>query len=233
MSDPRVETRARLRSRLEAKYPDLSLTDRQLDNYLDAQERMKGQPVTRQTDVGPLSIERATPDRVEDVLDFFDHRAFANNPGWASCYCAYHHLGPNDDPSWDQRTWQENRDLLRSRLTSGATRAYVAYDGDAVVGWLNASNRSEFPEHATGEDDRVASIVCFTVAPTHRGHAVGSKLLEAAIDDLGAEGLESAEAYPVPDHVDDASAYRGRARMFHEAGFEPAGDAAETVRRPL
>ena len=228
----RTSQRDRLRARIEAKYPDLNLTDTQLDNYLDAQERMKGEQTTRRPELGQVEIRPASPEIAEDVLDFFDYRAFANNPGWASCYCVYHHLGPDDEPAWEKRTWRDNREELRQRLENGSMRAFVAYEGDQVIGWCNASDRLEFPEHATGDDEGVASIVCFTVAPTHRGHGIGEQLLNRAIAELPAEGVEVAEAYPVPDHVEDASAYHGRAKLFKDAGFVADDDApSEKVQR--
>ena len=215
-----MQSRARLRERLEAKYPDLRLTDTQLDNYLDAQDRSAGQPTEPIPQVGKISVHRATPDRLDDVLDFFDHRAFAGNPGWGACYCMYHHLGGDMKPAWEERAWQDNRSSLARRIQEGETRGYLAYDGDKVVGWLNASPRSSFPDHATGEDDGIASIVCFNVAPSHRGHGIGRLLLQAAIDELSATGTHRIEAYPVPDHVSDAAAYKGREKLFLEHGFE-------------
>ncbi|MFQ5966573.1 MAG: GNAT family N-acetyltransferase [Acidimicrobiia bacterium] len=228
----RTEQRNRLRQRLEAKYPDLQLTDTQLNNYLDAQDRMQGQPTKGRAEVGRVEMRRAGPESAEDILDFFDNRAFANNPGWASCYCIYHHLGQDAEPRWEDRSWQDNRDELRTRIESGSMRAFLAYEGNQVVGWCNASDRGEFPEHATGDDEGVASLVCFTVAPTHRGYGIGAQLLDAAMSELPSDGVELAEAYPVPDHVEDASAYHGRVKLFKKAGFVESEDAqSEKVQR--
>ena len=38
---------------------------------------------------GPVEIRELTPELLADFLGFFEGEAFADNPGWASCYCQF------------------------------------------------------------------------------------------------------------------------------------------------
>jgi GNAT superfamily N-acetyltransferase len=221
-SGDRAQRRRRLLERLARMEPDLTVTDVQIDNYLDAQERLGG-ATHRLDEIGEIEVREVTPEIVDDVLDFFDHDAFADNPGWASCYCAFHHVGENADPPWEQRTWRYNRDELARRIQTGETTAFLAYVDGRPAGWLNASARATFPDHATGDDDGVASLVCFVVAPPYRGHGISRRLLQEALTCLGGRGFRVAEAYPVQDPADDAAAYHGPPSLLAAAGFEAVG----------
>ena len=93
------------------------------------------------------------------------------------------------------------------RITQGLVRAVVTaanrtatIDGDRRRTWREVGDRvarlagglREQAGLATG-DPESAAIVCFTVAQGWRGQGMATKLLEAALKDLAAQGV-------YPDH---------------------------------
>ena len=186
-------------------------------NLLDALDRLTG-PTERLEAIGPVEVHPAAGGRVADVLAFFDHEVFADNPGWASCYCRFHHVAGTE---WGERPAATNRGDLEAGLDSGRTTAFVATVDGRLAGWCNASLRREYPAHRDGspDDDDTAAIVCFAVAPPYRGHGVARRLVDATIDGLRAANVRAVEAYPVRDPASGAAAYHGTVPMFEAAGF--------------
>lgn len=216
-----------------ARHPEWSVTIQAARNLLDALDRLTG-PTVRLETIGAVEVHPAAGGRVADVLAFFDHDVFADNPGWASCYCRFHHVASSE---WGERSAQQNRDDLETGLGSGATTAFVATVDGRLAGWCNASRRSEYPAHRDGspDDDVTAALVCFAVAPPYRGHGVARGLLDATVDGLRAAGMRAIEAYPVRDPASGAAAYHGTVAMFDAAGFEVTRDDDHGIvmRRPL
>ena len=190
----------------------------------------------------PLRVERLTPARREDFLRFFDHErgpAFADNPGWAPCYCHFHHVAPALD--WSALTAEANRMAMDARIACAEMEGYLAYRDEQVVGWLNAQPRHRL-QHcearigvaapATGVPaHRAAAIVCFVVAPMERGHGVARGLLVHALDDLAARGVVVVDAYPARQAAADAADgdhFRGPPGLFAATGFAPVGGNADT-----
>lgn len=183
-------------------------------------------------DVAPR-IERLTPARRADYLGFFDHErgpAFADNPEWAACYCHFHHVSPRLD--WDALDGAANRTAMDARIACGEMEGYLAYRGDAVVGWLNAQPRNKLG-HGDARigvvtppgnvpDHEAAAIVCFVVAPEARRQGIARVLLSAALDDLAVRGIRVVDAYPALHDAPNAPArdhYRGPRSLFVAAGF--------------
>lgn len=172
-----------------------------------------------------ILIQVLTPALLADWLAFFDHEAFVDNPGWARCYCQFYHAD-HDEKDWDERTGQENRTASIELIQRGRLRGYLAYVDGKAIGWCQASPRTWVPNVASNPElesddaDRVGSILCFLVAPRHRGLGVGQELLEAACLGLSHDGVEIAEAYPRRSARSDASNYHGPLSMYLSAGFE-------------
>jgi ribosomal protein S18 acetylase RimI-like enzyme len=195
---------------------------------------------------GDVRIEPLAPSRREDFLRFFDHErgaAFADNADWAPCYCHFHHLSPRID--WEAQDGGANRRAMDARIACGEMEGYLAYRGDAAVGWLNAQPRNrlrhcdarigvarpplDVPEH------EAAAIVCFVVAPAERRRGIARALLDAGLADLAARGIRVVDAYPragagagryAQDH------YRGPHSLFLAAGFaELAREGGVTLMR--
>jgi GNAT superfamily N-acetyltransferase len=213
------------------KHPEYGVTATQCRNYLEREEMLSPE-TERQAEIGPVEVVAISPDRVNDILTFFDRDAFADNAGWAPCYCMAHHVpGGEGTSAWRERTWQQNRDDLAARIRSGATTGAVAYDGGRIVAWCNASARCQYPEYAKGDgrDADTGVVACFAVAPTHRGHGLATRLLSAAVEQFRATGVDPIEAHPATDPKSPGAAYRGTTALYERAGFE-GPDADGTMR---
>lgn len=224
---------AAAKAHFDGAHGQMGLTAVQLRNFLEREGELTG-PIDRLDRLGQVEVVPLTADRVDDVLRFFDHDAFPDNPGWAACYCMAHHVREGE---WSTRTWQQNRDDLAARIGDGRTTGVLCYVDGRLAAWCNASPRREYPEHCDGtEADRSTGYVaCFVVAPPYRGHGIAKQLLDAALDVLRAQGLTAVEAGPPAEVTRQEQAYRGTVRLYEQAGFTPAGPARTyvTVRRSL
>jgi GNAT superfamily N-acetyltransferase len=220
----RDEQLAAARAHMATTHPQLDLSDTQLRNFLERVDQL-GPVEPRIEGQIDVTVVDLTADRIDDVLTFFDGDAFADNGAWASCYCmAYHVAGGELSAEWKVRTWERNRADLARRIDAGSTTGTLAYDGDRLVGWCNASTRASYPDQSTGvDDDRVGVVACFVIAIPYRGHGVASKLLDAAVAQFARRGLAAVEAFPVVDPKSEASAFRGPMAMYLAAGFVPVG----------
>ncbi len=211
-------------------HPEFNLTETQVRNYIE-REAMLEPPSARVEALGVVEVVPLGPDRVTDVLEFFDRHAFADNPGWASCYCLAHHVEEGEGtPSWGARTWQDSRAELAARIRSGRTTGVLCYVDGKLVGWCNASRRREFPHYATGEDDWAACVAaCFIVAPAYRGHGIARQLLDATIEHCRDNEIKEVEGRPHADPQWSGAAYHGTVRLFEQAGFHKVADSPPSV----
>ena len=206
-----------------ATHPEVGLTPVLARNYLEGEQRADG-PIERLPEIGPIEIRPISSLVRDDILEFFDRRAFPDNVGWSACYCMYHHIGGGEDGPWPERLWDENRTDLSRRVDSGETTGVVAYVGGVLAGFCNASARSQYPDKSDGSDRGVASIVCFVVAPPYRRHGVQRRLLSGAVSHLRTLGFERAEGYPRREMDDIASAFVGTLPLFEKEGFEVSSE---------
>ena len=204
-------------------YPDEAIQT-YARNYGEATERLSGD-TERRAEIGELAVFPVAEERVADWLAFFDHDAFAGNPGWASCYCLEPHVPA--PPAQPERPWRTTRAGMAERLCSGATFGYLAYVGGRAAGWVNASKRSEYGLYQlvdpTGPDPgSVIGVSCFVIAPPFRRHGVASALLDRVIADAASRGALWIEGYPhnTPEAT-DAGHFRGALSMYEARGFEP------------
>ncbi len=162
-----------------------------------------------------------TPERLGDYLDFFDHRAFPDNPRWAGCYCRF----PLHDPAretWDVKDAAGNRAAVGTACRTGRAGGVLAYDGDQVVGWCNAGPFAQFPmlhDEPIPDAAGCGVIFCFVVAPDRRGQGVGRALLDAACAQLAAQGLNAVMARPLRVADSPAANHLGPLSMYLAAGF--------------
>ena len=182
--------------------------------------------IARLEEIGEITVEEATADRVRDYQSFFDHDAFLDYPGWQSCYCMETHR-TQTDAEWAVRTAADNRRDMTQAIEQGRVTALLAYVDGKPVGWCNygETTRLNGVMHRFGlnvaEQQGVGSLACFVVAAPYRRHGVASALLEAALQRLRARGVRVAEAYPARNHDSAQANYRGPLQMFLRAGFEP------------
>jgi ribosomal protein S18 acetylase RimI-like enzyme len=160
------------------------------------------------------------PAHLDEYLQFFETRAFTDNPQWAGCYCYY----PLHDPlqtDWQRRTGPENREAVAGCILTGQSQGYLAYRDGEVIGWCNAGPRRLYPmlrDDSRPVADPMGVIFCFIVAPEQRGQGVASTLLDAACVGLQAQGLTFAQARPLKD-ASAAANERGPLPMYLKAGF--------------
>jgi GNAT superfamily N-acetyltransferase len=207
-------------------------------NYAEAGERLTG-GAERLSEIGAVTVHPLTEDRAGDWLAFFDHDAFADNPGSASCYCLEPHVPA--PPELPERPWRETRATMAERLRSGRTFGYLAYVDGQPAGWVNASFRSDYGlyrlvDPGGPEPLSVIGVSCFVIAPPFRRHGIASALLDRVIADAPARGASWIEGYPhnAPEDSDPGH-FRGPRSMYEARGFEPieVREHDTVVRRPV
>ena len=185
-----------------------------------------------------IDIQPLSPQRLADFLDFFEQRAFADNPKWLSCYCHFPHAD-HATVVWKDRSAAQNRAATCERIEAQTMQGWLAYAGGQAVGWCNAGPRRlveglfDEPEPLA---ERIGAIACFVIAPAFRGQGLAKALLNRACDGLREQGFDWAEAYPRSDAANAAQHHHGPLAMYTAAGFEVVKDDGEgglTVRKPL
>ncbi len=179
-----------------------------------------------------VDVRELTPELLDDYLRFFDKDAFTDFPEWSDCYCGFYDT-PGDDWDASAKARPAHRAARAERIRSGKAHGLLAISGGRVVGWCNAQPRSSFlnmRRYAAAIDnpsEPVGSIMCFLVAPGHRGKGVGSALLNAACDKFRRDKLQVAEGYPTTNPVKRAweipwaeENYKGSLNMYLKAGFK-------------
>lgn len=172
------------------------------------------------------------PEDAEAFLRFFDHErgvAFADNPRWAKCYCDYYHVSMS--VRWPSVSAQRNRDAMRARIEVGEMEGFVAYEGEEMIGWVNAQSRHKLP-HCFARFGiaptplpcapfEAAAIVCFVIAPSRRRRGIARLLLRSALESFAARGFKLVEAYPFKSGESQLAAdhYHGPLSLFLDAGF--------------
>ena len=182
-------------------------------------------------DAPEITIRRLTPERLDDYLAFFDGPAFADNPGWAACYCFFPYAdeaGITDEggDAFLARPAEANRAAIIEAITSGRAEGYLAYAGGRVVGWISAGPRARYPRLAAlpGDSARTGVTPCFTIDPEWRRRGIARRLLETAIDGLRTDGMVRLEAGPYTSPGDDAHRYKGTIEFYESVGYERVAD---------
>jgi GNAT superfamily N-acetyltransferase len=179
-----------------------------------------------------VEVRDLTPELLDDYLKFFDKDAFTDFPEWSGCYCGFYDT-PGDNWDASANAGPAHRAARAERISSGKAHGLLAITDGRVVGWCNAQPRSSFlnmRRYASVIDDPaepVGSIMCFLVAPGHRGKGVGSALLNAACDKFRRDLLRVAEGYPTTNPVKRTwetpwaeENYKGSLNMYLKAGFK-------------
>lgn len=171
-----------------------------------------------------IIIKQLSPDITGDFLDFFDNRAFADNPGWQACYCVFFHH-QQDETDWLARTKQQNRQEAISLIKSGRMNGFLAYYNNSPAGWCNVNSKTVYAfnktrvEVLTCDDDNIISLVCFLVDHRYRRRGISSGLLQKIIMHYTGSGKLYLEAYPAKKTTRDADNYYGPLDMYLKNGF--------------
>ncbi|HEV3231407.1 MAG TPA: GNAT family N-acetyltransferase [Candidatus Dormibacteraeota bacterium] len=199
-----------------------------------------------------VTLRRLTPQLGDDLLGFLGS-AFPDNPHWASCFCAFHHVSNHSDGEWGKRSAEQNRELRTRLIAEGRTHGVLAYRDGEVVGWCHADPRVDLnrfedwgdldPAKRPPDIERIGAIVCFVVRPGMRRQGIAKRLLEEACALLADMGLEFAEGYPQAEVATEARDglsvealnYQGTPALYAAAGFAPhmVVEPVAVMRRPL
>jgi GNAT superfamily N-acetyltransferase len=168
-----------------------------------------------------LTIVPLTRGRIADLATLFDA---GGDPKW--CWCSFYRVR---NLSFANSTPAANRAILDGLAGDDPAPGLVAYEGDALVGWVSLGPRAAYERLtysrvlAPLDDAPVWSIVCFVVARPRRGRGIAKQLLAAAIEYARDHGATMLEAYPADTsggRIPSANVYQGTLSMFEGAGFE-------------
>lgn len=173
-----------------------------------------------------IKIEKLTPDRVEDYIYYFDHVAFTDHEEWANCYCLESHLSQEENEAmWTEK--DHRREKARELIMKGIMQGYLVYDGDDVIGWCNAGDKtgyeplmsnSIFETKKVGRGE-IKAVYCFEIAPASRGKGITHLLLDRIVHDAEEEGYSYVEGYPFRDRKFEHQ-YHGPIPLYEKHGFQ-------------
>jgi len=184
-----------------------------------------------------IEIRKLTPKLAEEYARFFDITPHDVNIDERKCYC----VTWRSDCSYEGNDhWYPAREERRSRairfIKEGSLQGYLAYQGDEIVGWCNATGqcrlgvsylRSFWPIEEHDPDTKVMSVFCFMIAPQAQRMGVATRLLERVCLDAAADGFDFVEAYTNAVHV--APDFRGPLSMYEKLGFSVVARADDRV----
>ena len=171
-----------------------------------------------------LIIKELTPELLEDFLHFFDNIAFSDNPEWGGCYCHFYHF-PGNMEQWEECTKGHNRNATISLIKEELMKGFLAFMNNEPVGWCNVNSKEVYKKTPIGSESgdnlkgKIASVVCFLIAPAYRKKGVSRKLLNHAINMLKEKDYAWIEAYPRKGELSDAHSYHGPVSLFTSEGF--------------
>lgn len=175
-----------------------------------------------------ITVKKLTPDLAEEYIDYFDNRAFSDGNKEMGCYCVWHHW--TDKCEYERSLLPENeracckRNYAAELIQSGRLNGFAAFCDGKMVGFCNADRKSSYFRLSGESDlgnDKILSIVCFTVAPDMRRRGIAKAMLACACEYAKENGFDCVEGYPKIGEF-SVSDCGGSAAMFLEQGFEIA-----------
>ncbi len=187
-----------------------------------------------------IIVKPLSPQLIKYFLHFFDNIAFTDNPDWSGCYCQFYHH-PGSIKEWGETSKEQKRSASEKLILEGRMKGFLAYVNNQPVGWCNVNSRdvySNIPcEDESKEDtiDKIASIVCFVIAPSYRKKGIARFLLQQAMINLRENGFKWLESYPRKGELSDAHSYHGPVSLYYSEGFFVVNetDASMVMRRNL
>ena len=200
-----------------------------------------------------ITIKPLTTELIPDFFDFFNNRAFTDNPPWGGCYCICWQMTKAEEQAQlidrteelgggDENFMRALREIVVRQITSGLLRGYLAYADGLSIGWCNANDKANFPiESANGArlyapaEMREKAVICFEIAPEYRGKGVATALLNRVADDAAAEGYLAVEGFPQVHSERNEWDFSGPIRLYEKAGFikVSAHDGSVVMRKEL
>lgn len=200
-----------------------------------------------------LEIKALSPALLDDFLDFFDYRAFADGSPYYPCYCGAFNLSGEQIRELSARaetfgggaeSWKRVlRDSAVQMVKEGIIQGYLTFDDKTAIGWCNANDRVSYcrvgefdlgkvplnePTADCRERGIIKSIVCFEIAPGYRGRGIASMLLERVCKDAKRDGYEFVEVYPIAEER-GTLAFTGPIHLYQKAGFHEHAHRGTTV----
>lgn len=177
-----------------------------------------------------IKIRKLSHDLSEEYVHFFDVTPHGDKKDENICYCVT--WRGDDSYAGNGDHWYPTREERRERaigfVKSGSLQGYLAYSGEKIVGWCNASAdcrlgveylRSYWPISEYHTDIKVKSIFCFAIAPEAQRMGVATKLLEHVCIDAAADGFDFVEAYANKELANKLDEMRGPLAMYEKCGF--------------
>lgn len=195
-----------------------------------------------------LIIKRMSPELAEDYFDFFDNRAFSDNSPYYPCYCNAFQMTEKqirteffeqvEKNGGGVEGWRNSiRKSAERMVAENVIQGYLAYDNQIAIGWCNANDKKNYvrvgefnlddiPDETENpvsilKDDaqKIKSIVCFEIAPSHRGKGIATALLNRVCSDAAADGYDKVEVYPVIRDTYEPLDFTGPIHLYEKAGF--------------
>ncbi len=189
-----------------------------------------------------IEIKKLSPELINDYIEFFEKKAFTDNPEWEGCYCVWYHW--NDKLEEARKACSADgdvnfkRDLAIQYIQNGTLQGYLAYLDGSVAGWCNTNDKGNYdalsrekcPELWDDADStqKIKLIVCFTIAPGMRRKGIATELLKRVCQDAAAEGYTCIEAYPGKGDTNERS-YHGPYIIYEKCGFAACKDIGGDV----
>lgn len=193
-----------------------------------------------------IEIRKLTPDLAEEYVHFFDVTPHDVEIDEQKCYCVIWRSDDSYTGNGDHwfPTREERRERALQFVRSGSLQGYLAYQGDRIVGWCNATDkcrlgiqhlRSFWTIEDYPADVRVKSIFCFVIAPDMRRKGIATQLVERVCKDAAAEGYDYVEAYANREFSEEDHDFRGPLAMYLKCGFSiyAEREGRVTVRKAL
>lgn len=187
-----------------------------------------------------IAIKKLTPEFSADYFDFFDNRAFTDNSPYR-CYCQMYQMSKEQckkefENAKDSDYCLLSKNIAKQQIESGALCGYLAYMDGKPVGWCNANDRANFPSdpqcdvifHSPTPQCEFA-VVCFEIAPDHRGRGIATALLDRAVSDAKVNGFSSVVGFPVKRSERYEWDCTGPIRLYEKAGFHKISEHGYTV----
>jgi GNAT superfamily N-acetyltransferase len=182
-----------------------------------------------------LVIKPLTPDLAADFFDFFENRAFTDDSPYR-CYCQVYQMSKEQyqdayDNAKESDVGRASREVAERQIESSILRGYLAFVDGVAIGWCNANDRANYPAeqnydvpfHAPVEK-REKAVVCFEIAPEHRGKGVATALLQQVIYDAKAEGYIAVVGFPVVRDERYEWDCSGPVRLYEKVGFSKVSE---------
>lgn len=184
-----------------------------------------------------ITIKPLTKELISDYFDFFNNRAFTDNPPWEGCYCICWQMTKEEEQAQlhdkveaygggEENFMRALREIVVRQITSGSLRGYLAYVEGLSIGWCNANDKAKFPvESANGvrlyapSEKREKVVVCFEIAPEYRRKGVATALLNRVVCDARDESYIAVEGFPHVHNERYEWDYSGPLRLYEKCGF--------------